>query len=97
MPASLCRASLVPLVLVIMIAALPAGAGADTIQRSFGNWKATFSGTFDDNVSGTVAGPGQEGRLPRCHPRRRRRARQGSEQRRDVAIRRRGERSAAVR
>ena len=56
MPASLCRRSLVPLVLVIMIAALPAGAGADTIQRSFGNWKATFSGTFDDNVSDTVSG-----------------------------------------
>src|SRR5207302_172811 len=38
---------LVPLVLVILIAALPAGAHARTIERSFGNWKATFSGTFE--------------------------------------------------
>lgn len=38
---------LVPLVLVILIAALPAAAGAETIDRSFGNWTATFSGTFD--------------------------------------------------
>jgi hypothetical protein len=38
---------LVPLVLVVLIAALPAGAGAETIRRSFGDWKATFSGTFD--------------------------------------------------
>jgi hypothetical protein len=37
---------LVPLVLVILIAALPAGAGART-DRSFGDWTATFSGTFD--------------------------------------------------
>jgi hypothetical protein len=39
---------LVPLVLVILIVALPASAGAETThRRSFGNWKATFSGTFD--------------------------------------------------
>ena len=38
---------LVPLVLAILIAALPAGAGAKTIDRSFGSWTATFSGTFD--------------------------------------------------
>jgi hypothetical protein len=38
---------LVPLVLVILIAALPAGASAETIRRSFGNWTASFSGTFD--------------------------------------------------
>ena len=38
---------LVLLVSVILIAALPAGAGAETIDRSFGNWTATFSGTFD--------------------------------------------------
>jgi hypothetical protein len=34
-------------VLVMLIAALPAGAGAKTIRSSFGNWTATFSGTFD--------------------------------------------------
>jgi hypothetical protein len=38
---------LAPLVFVILIAALPAGAGAETVRRSFGNWTATFSGTFD--------------------------------------------------
>jgi hypothetical protein len=51
---------LVPLVLVILIAALPAGARARTIERSFGNWKATFSGTFDYEWSEPNPEP--------CHP-----------------------------
>ena len=37
---------IVPVVLAVLIAALPAGAGA-TAPSSFGNWTATFSGSFD--------------------------------------------------
>src|SRR3954451_6126547 len=40
-------AKLVLLALVILITALPAAARGETVRRSFGNWKATFSGTFD--------------------------------------------------
>ncbi len=37
---------LVPVVLMVVIAALPGSAGATT-PTSFGNWTATFSGTFN--------------------------------------------------
>lgn len=50
---------LAPLVSVILVAALPAGAGAET-RRSFGNWTATFSGTFDYEWSEPTAAS--------CHP-----------------------------